>query len=122
MMFLLKNWDVQGDDEEDEIGSECVLFLYYNEIFLEKEANKWNKIRCQVQLGEAIAKVVYSLGDLAPSYFNELSIFFLENAKREDQIVGASALSGLANLILACRGRYFTKIINEVSRVSFLSN
>lgn len=81
---------------------------------LEKQGDKWNAIRCQVQMGEAIAKVVYSLGDLAPSYFNELSQFFLNTAKHEDQIVSASALSGLANLILACRGRYFTKIIHEV--------
>lgn len=65
-------------------------------------------------MGEALAKVVYILGDLAPSYFNELSQFFLDNAKHEDPIVSASTLSGLANLILACRGRFFSKIINEV--------
>lgn len=79
-------------------------------------------MRCQVQMGESIAKVVLSLGELAPSYFNELSQFFLNNAQHDDCIVSASALSGLANLILACRGRFFTKIINEVSTFTQLES
>jgi hypothetical protein len=28
MMFLLKNWDYQVDEEEDEIGIENLSFLY----------------------------------------------------------------------------------------------
>lgn len=34
--------------------------------------------------------------------------------KHSDELIRASALSGLANLILACRGRYFDKILQEV--------
>jgi hypothetical protein len=119
MMFLLKNWSVDEacDDESGkylEVIENHMLFIEADE----KETKKWNQVRCQVQMGESIAKVVLSLGDLAPSYFNELSQFFLANSQHEDHIVSASALSGLANLILACRGRFFTKIINEVSSLT----
>jgi hypothetical protein len=105
MMFLLRNWNNEdgNDSDEEEDGG------------VKRAIDNWDHIRCQVQIGEAIAKVVLSLGDLAPTYFDELSQFFLANVKHEDQTISASALSGLANLILACRGRYFAKIIHEVA-------
>lgn len=34
--------------------------------------------------------------------------------KNLDELIRASALCGLTNLILSCRGRYFDKILQEV--------
>ncbi|KAI6241204.1 hypothetical protein M3Y99_00344000 [Aphelenchoides fujianensis] len=92
MMFLLQNQKADERDSDDE----------------EAEATAKDKIttnaRCQAQMGEALAKVAVELGDLAPSYFDQLSRFFLSNVHNEDSTVCASSLSGLASLIVACRG------------------
>lgn len=114
-MFLLKTWDNEKDGDSDDEG-ENGTYPHPDSVPDEssKQNDNWNRIRCQTQMGESIAKVVIGLGDLAPSYFDKLSQFFLTNAQHEDHIASASALSGLASLILACRGRYFTKIIHEV--------
>lgn len=71
-------------------------------------------LRCRVQMAETLAKVAIELGDLAPSYFNNLYSLFITAATDQDSLVVSSALCGLANLIMACRGRFFSKNIQEV--------
>jgi len=70
-------------------------------------------MRCK--LGEALAKISKQLGDFSPVYFDELSsalLGMIENSN--DEMVRASALSSLADLVVACRGRYFDKILQEL--------
>ncbi|KAI6178386.1 FHA domain-containing protein [Aphelenchoides besseyi] len=94
MMFLFNNTEDDNQDSDDEEAEE---------LSKDKIATK---ARCKAQLGEALAKVAVELGDLAPFYFDKLPLFFLLNVRNEDPIVCASSLSGLASLIVACRGHY----------------
>ncbi|KAI6226018.1 RTP1-C1 domain-containing protein [Aphelenchoides besseyi] len=104
MMFLFNITEVDNQDSDDE------------EVEKLPKDKIATKARCKVQLGEALAKVAVELGDLAPFYFDKLPLFFLLNVQNDDPIVCASSLSGLASLVVACRGRKFVKNIHEIIR------
>uniref|UniRef100_A0AC35TH70 RTP1_C1 domain-containing protein n=1 Tax=Rhabditophanes sp. KR3021 TaxID=114890 RepID=A0AC35TH70_9BILA len=66
------------------------------------------------KLGEAIAKVCMQLGDIAPAYFDTLAAQFLKIIREKDEILIASALNGMADLITSCKGNKYGEIINEL--------
>ncbi|CEF68113.1 Transport and Golgi organization protein 6 homolog [Strongyloides ratti] len=66
------------------------------------------------KLGEAIAKVCKQLGSLAPLYFDRILGIFLKNFKDEDEIIKASSLNALADLICACKGKKYGSVIYEL--------
>lgn len=67
------------------------------------------------KIGESLAKVLRQLGDFSPLYFDRLCDALLPMARNHDEIIRCSALSALADLVMACRGRYYDKAIQEVS-------
>ena len=127
MMFLLTRLGTSTSDDSDEEGEDDSRSEYLtasnvihtlSAAFADKNAGVSTSLRCRVQMGEALAKVAIELGALAPSYFNAMYALFIEaTTTNDDALVSASALCGLANLVVACRGRCFTKNIHEVSRL-----
>jgi len=67
------------------------------------------------KMGEVLAKICRELGDFSPFYFDKLSNAMLAMVKpANDELVQASALGSLSNLVLACRGHYFDRIFQEL--------
>uniref|UniRef100_A0A0K0EDX0 RNA polymerase II assembly factor Rtp1 C-terminal domain-containing protein n=1 Tax=Strongyloides stercoralis TaxID=6248 RepID=A0A0K0EDX0_STRER len=73
-----------------------------------------NNIEFRGKLGEAIAKVCKLLGCLAPVYFDRIFNVLLKNFKNEDEIIKASSLNALADLIYACKGTKYNSVIYEL--------
>ncbi|KAJ1370740.1 hypothetical protein KIN20_032540 [Parelaphostrongylus tenuis] len=66
------------------------------------------------RLCEVLGKVFRVLGDMSPIWMDESAGVFLSCLTDKDEIIRASALSSLAELILACRGRNIEKYLEEV--------
>lgn len=47
-------------------------------------------------------------------YFDRISNQLFDMFKHTDELIRGSAFSSFANLILACRGRYFDKILQQL--------
>ncbi|KAI1730816.1 transport and Golgi organization protein 6 like protein [Ditylenchus destructor] len=103
------------------LGRLVKLFVEWSEIPVASHDDEDAKVlaqkkimnRCKV--GEALSKVCKQLGDFSPVYFDQLSNTFLSIVEcSKDEMVQASAISSLADLILACRGRYFDKMLQEL--------
>ncbi|TKR96099.1 hypothetical protein L596_010167 [Steinernema carpocapsae] len=78
----------------------------------ERTGDEGLMLRCK--LGEALCKVFAQLGDFAPIYFSQMVGVLLKMTATGDELVKASALGSLAELIVACRGRRFDSDINEI--------
>uniref|UniRef100_A0A0K0FXS9 Transport and Golgi organization protein 6 homolog (inferred by orthology to a human protein) n=1 Tax=Strongyloides venezuelensis TaxID=75913 RepID=A0A0K0FXS9_STRVS len=73
------------------------------------------------KLGEAISKVCKLLGYLAPQHFDQIFNALLKDFKNEDEIIKASSLNALADLINACKGTKYGSIIHELlTGINFL--
>uniref|UniRef100_A0A0N5A2I1 RTP1_C1 domain-containing protein n=1 Tax=Parastrongyloides trichosuri TaxID=131310 RepID=A0A0N5A2I1_PARTI len=66
------------------------------------------------KLGEAIAKVCKLLGYLGPQYFDQIFNVFIRNFKNEDEIIKASSLNAIADLICSCKGAKYNSVIHEL--------
>ncbi|PIO65582.1 HEAT repeat protein [Teladorsagia circumcincta] len=66
------------------------------------------------RLCEALGKVFRVLGDMSPVWMEESAGVFLSCLSEKDEIIRASALSALAELILACRGKNIEKYLEEI--------
>ncbi|KJH48820.1 HEAT repeat protein [Dictyocaulus viviparus] len=82
------------------------------------ESNISNTVSTSVvlrsRLCEVLGKVFRVLGDMSPVWMDESAGVFLSCFKDNDEIIKASALSSLAELIVACRGRNLEKYIDEI--------
>ncbi|KAK5974384.1 Xpo1 domain-containing protein [Trichostrongylus colubriformis] len=66
------------------------------------------------RLCEVLGKVFRVLGDMSPVWMDESAGVFLSSLSEDDEIIKASALSSLAELILACRGKNIEKHLEEI--------
>ncbi|XGW18797.1 hypothetical protein V3C99_002971 [Haemonchus contortus] len=66
------------------------------------------------RLCEVLGKVFRVLGDLSPVWMDESAGVFLSCFSEKDEIIRTSALSSLAELILACRGKNIEKYLEEI--------
>ncbi|KAK6049834.1 HEAT repeat protein [Cooperia oncophora] len=66
------------------------------------------------RLCEVLGKVFRVLGDMSPVWMDESAGVFLSCLSENDEIIRASALSSLAELILACRGKNIEKYLEEI--------
>uniref|UniRef100_A0A8R1TZP3 RNA polymerase II assembly factor Rtp1 C-terminal domain-containing protein n=1 Tax=Onchocerca volvulus TaxID=6282 RepID=A0A8R1TZP3_ONCVO len=69
----------------------------------------------RVKIGEAIAKANKNLGEMAPSYFDRMVNPMLSlMLHTKDDLLRASVLSSLSNLIVSCRGLNIHKHLDEM--------
>ncbi|VDK43229.1 unnamed protein product [Cylicostephanus goldi] len=66
------------------------------------------------RLCEAIGKVFKELGEMGPVWMDECAGDFLACFAEDDEILRASSVQSLAELILACRGKNIEKYLNEI--------
>lgn len=59
--------------------------------------------------------IILVIGDTAPMWVNEGTNVFLGGLRDESDIIRASCLSSLSDLVLACRGRGLHNVLAEVS-------
>ncbi|EFO25559.2 ksr-1 enhancer [Loa loa] len=69
----------------------------------------------RVKIGEAIAKANKNLGEMAPAYFDRMVNPMLSlMLHTKDDLLRASVLSSLSNLIVSCRGLNIHKHLDEM--------
>lgn len=73
-------------------------------------------------MGEALAKVFKQIGNFSVIYFDQFSNSLLHLTKSGDELIRSSALSSFADLIIACRGRKYDAMIQEVIFLIFKIN
>ncbi|CAJ0598113.1 unnamed protein product [Cylicocyclus nassatus] len=66
------------------------------------------------RLCEAIGKVFKELGEMGPVWMDECAGDFLACFSEDDEILRASSVQSLAELVLACRGKNIEKYLNEI--------
>uniref|UniRef100_A0AC34FVU0 RNA polymerase II assembly factor Rtp1 C-terminal domain-containing protein n=1 Tax=Panagrolaimus sp. ES5 TaxID=591445 RepID=A0AC34FVU0_9BILA len=66
------------------------------------------------KMGEALAKVFKQIGNFSVIYFDQFSNSLLNLTKTGDELIRSSALSSFADLIVACRGRKYDSMIQEL--------
>ncbi|CAD5206667.1 unnamed protein product [Bursaphelenchus okinawaensis] len=93
VMFLFRHWECQCEDEKGECES-CS--------------------KGQVQLGEAISRVLWELGEVSAIYYDQLNLVFTKMLALSDDVVLSSALSGFVNLVEATKGKYLWKNFFEL--------
>uniref|UniRef100_A0A0N5AJ63 RTP1_C1 domain-containing protein n=1 Tax=Syphacia muris TaxID=451379 RepID=A0A0N5AJ63_9BILA len=82
--------------------------------FTEKEKKDFLIVQ-RVKVGEALAKVCRALGDMAAWHFERLIDPILYMVKHTcDRQLKASSLCALGDLVLACKGRGFYNVLNEM--------
>uniref|UniRef100_A0A1I7XJ26 Non-specific serine/threonine protein kinase n=1 Tax=Heterorhabditis bacteriophora TaxID=37862 RepID=A0A1I7XJ26_HETBA len=68
----------------------------------------------RAKLCEVIGKVFKVLGDVAPFWLNDVAGIFLSCLRESHDIIRASALSALADLLFCCRGKGIDKYLDEI--------
>uniref|UniRef100_A0A914YWC7 RNA polymerase II assembly factor Rtp1 C-terminal domain-containing protein n=1 Tax=Panagrolaimus superbus TaxID=310955 RepID=A0A914YWC7_9BILA len=101
------------------------LSYWQNEIFLprlvecftswdDSNLSKDVSLMWKCKLGEALAKVFKQIGNFSVIYFDQFSNSLLHLTKAGDELIRSSALSSFADLIMACRGRKYDDMIQEL--------
>ncbi|KAM3722575.1 Transport and Golgi organization protein [Dirofilaria immitis] len=89
--------------------------LEFNMDNLREEEKETYLLIQRVKIGEAIAKANKNLGEMAPSYFDRMVNPMLSlMLHTKDDLLRASVLSSLSNLIVSCRGLNIHKHLDEM--------
>ncbi|VDP39552.1 unnamed protein product [Heligmosomoides polygyrus] len=108
LIALFKNFRVSTLDQEN-----YVMINNSHGDAVEKN-NADREVIVRSRLCEVLGKVFCVLGDMSPVWMDESAGIFLKCITESDEIIRASALTSLSELILACHGRRIEKYLEEV--------
>ncbi|KAL4003517.1 hypothetical protein ACH3XW_7940 [Acanthocheilonema viteae] len=115
----LAYWKQQFFDEMVEFfldpAEKLKSLLKFNMDNLREEEKETYLLIQRVKIGEAIAKANKNLGEMAPAYFDRMVNPMLSlMLHTKDDLLRASVLSSLSNLIVSCRGLNIHKHLAEM--------
>ncbi|CAG9532852.1 unnamed protein product [Cercopithifilaria johnstoni] len=115
----LAYWKQQFFDEMVEFfldpAKKLKSILEFNMDNLREEEKETYLLIQRVKIGEAIAKANKNLGEMAPAYFDRMVNPMLSlMLHTKDDLLRASVLSSLSNLIVSCRGLNIHKHLDEM--------
>uniref|UniRef100_A0A1I7S7H1 CHAT domain-containing protein n=1 Tax=Bursaphelenchus xylophilus TaxID=6326 RepID=A0A1I7S7H1_BURXY len=94
MIFLFLNWECSCEDNDSKNCDICN--------------------RNQIQLGEAISRILLELGEISVVYYGQLNTVFTAMLNHHSDIVVSSSLSAFSNLIQVSKGKFLWKNFFEL--------